>query len=69
MTDDQQRADRHPTDEPDGTPAYQASLREPGASVGAGDDEPESTEESGSPGRNGYDVDAVSGDTGVYRPD
>lgn len=34
MTD--QRADRSPTDEPDGTPAYAASLRPPGESVQPG---------------------------------
>lgn len=69
MTDEQQRADRHPTDEPDGTPAYAASLREPGASLTTGDEEPEISEERGSADRSGYDVGAVSGDTGVYRPD
>ncbi len=33
MTDEQPRQDRHPTDEPDGTPAYAASLRPAGESV------------------------------------
>jgi hypothetical protein len=33
MTDEQPRQDRHPTDEPDGTPAYVASLRPAGESV------------------------------------
>ncbi|GAA4934435.1 hypothetical protein [Actinoplanes utahensis] len=69
MTDDRRRADRHPTDEPDGTPAYEASLREPGASLTTGSAEPETTDERGSADRSGYDVGAVSGDTGVYRPD
>ncbi len=69
MTDDQQRADRHPTDEPDGTPAYEASLRKPGEQVMTGAEEPEITEESGSADRSGYDVGAVSGDSDAYRPD
>jgi|1186.fasta_scaffold444998_2 hypothetical protein len=33
MTYDETRTDRHPTDEPDGTSAYAASLRPPGESV------------------------------------
>jgi hypothetical protein len=33
MTDEQPRQDRHPTDEPDGTPAYAASLRPVGENV------------------------------------
>jgi hypothetical protein len=38
---DQSRADLHPTDEPDGTTAFEASLRPPGDSVtAAGDDAP-----------------------------
>lgn len=69
MTDEQRRAERHPADEPDGTPAYDTSLRQPGESVVTGDEEPEITEESGSADRGGYDTGAVSGDTGVYRPD
>lgn len=36
MTDQQQRPDRHPTDEPDGTTAYAASLSPVGHSVRAG---------------------------------
>jgi hypothetical protein len=75
--------ERGRTDEPDGTPVYAASLRPPGDSVRpageqltdeqvaadaapAGDDPvpPEAGE-----GRAGYDVDAVSGDAEVYRPD
>jgi hypothetical protein len=76
--------ERGPTDEPDGTPAYAASLRPPGESVRpagetevtdeeiapdaapAGDDPilPEAGDE-----RAGYDVDAVSGDAEIYRPD
>lgn len=81
------RTDRSPTDEPDGTSAYAASLRPPGESVQsgvrrastdeeiapdaapAGDDpfadEPDSSVERGA----GYDVDAVSGDTDLVRPD
>lgn len=71
MTEEQRRADRHPTDEPDGTPAYEASLRAPGASVttAADDEEPQSPGEDGPPNRAGYDEDAVSGDSGAYRPD
>ena len=69
MTNERVRADRHPTDEPDGTPAYQASLHRPGESMSTGNEEPEITEETGSADRSGYDVDAVSGDTAVYRPD
>ena len=69
MTDEQGRTDRHPSDEPDGTPAYAASLRRPGESVVTGEEEPEITGERGSADRGGYDADAVSGDTGVYRPD
>jgi hypothetical protein len=71
------------TDEPDGTPAYAASLRPPGESVRpageaevtdegiapdaapAGDDPVLETGE----GRAPYDVDAVSGDAEIYRPD
>ncbi|WP_229076355.1 hypothetical protein [Actinoplanes sp. DH11] len=64
---DEQRTERHPTDEPDGTPAYQASLRSPGESVQGA--EPETTGESASADRSGYDTDAVSGDTEMYRPD
>lgn len=71
------------TDEPDGTPAYAASLRPPGESVQPGTTR-EVTDEEIAPdpppagddpildeaeGRAGYDVDAVSGDTGAYRPD
>jgi hypothetical protein len=81
-----ERADRRPTDEPDGTPAYAASLRSPGDSVRtaatrdvtdeevaadaapAGDapvvDQPGDGVERGA----GYDTDAVSGDTDMYRP-
>lgn len=68
-TDEQQRADRHPSDEPDGTPAYEASLRPPGESVTTGDEDPGITEDGGAADRSGYDADAVSGDTGMYRPD
>ena len=61
------KTERHPTDEPDGTPAYQASLRQPGQSVsGAPVDEPEPE---AVPMRAGYDENATSGDTGMYRPD
>jgi hypothetical protein len=80
-----ERVDRAPTDEPDGTPAYSASLRPPGDSV-----QPrrtrEATDEDIAPdaapagddpvtgrsaveGDAGYDTDAVSGDAEMYRPD
>jgi hypothetical protein len=78
MTDDQSRADRNPTDEPDGTPAMAASLRPPGDSVRQSpDEEPggddtfaESAGSADAPpaSRAGYDVEAVSGDTEEYRP-
>ncbi|WP_433796696.1 hypothetical protein [Actinoplanes sp. CA-252034] len=69
MSDEERRADRHPTDEPDGTPAHQASLRRPGESVTGGAAEPEVTEDAGFADRGGYDADAVSGDSAAYRPD
>jgi hypothetical protein len=75
---DEQPVDRHPTDEPDGTTAYAASLRQPGDSVtsapaeadepGAGEpgaDEPGAADVD----RAGYDVGAVAGDTDAYRPE
>ncbi len=61
-----ERTERHPTDEPDGTRAYAASLRKPGESTGPGEDEADAA---GETGRSGYDPGAVSGDTDVYRPD
>ena len=69
MTDNQRRADRHSTDEPDGTPAYEASLRKPGEQVMTEAEEPEITQGDGSTDRSGYDVGAVSGDSDAYRPD
>ncbi|AEV85833.1 hypothetical protein ACWT_4814 [Actinoplanes sp. SE50] len=67
MSTEQQAAGRHPTDEPDGTPAYAASLRRPGESVaGAPAEEPEPDE---APTGAGYDENAVSGDSTAYRPD
>jgi hypothetical protein len=75
-----ERIDRAPTDEPDGTPAYAASLRQPGNSVDPGQPQ-EATDDdiapdmapssaSGDADRGaGYDSDAVSGDSDVYRPD
>jgi hypothetical protein len=83
----EERVDRAPTDEPDGTPAYTASLRAPGESVrsdGPGDltdeevaadaapagDEPVVDRQAGEVDpRAGYDAEAVSGDTGLYRPE
>jgi hypothetical protein len=82
-----ERIDRAPTDEPDGTPAYTASLRSPGDSVRpagrsdvsdeeiapdaapAGDDPVVDRPEAGVERGAGYDVDAVSGDSEIYRPD
>ena len=87
-----ERLDRAPSDEPDGTPPYTASLRPPGESVqpagphpagphdvsddelapdaaSAGDDpfvDPAADDENS---RAGYDVEAVSGDTDIYRPE
>jgi hypothetical protein len=76
MTDDIDRTDRSGTDEPDGTPAFAASLRSPGESLttapNGGDDLASDQDEadSASPGdRVGYDAEAVSGDTDEYRPD
>ncbi|TDC41184.1 hypothetical protein [Micromonospora sp. KC213] len=65
----EQRTDLASTDEPDGTPAYEASLRPPGDSLRGTDDtgddfadlpadEHLSARETS---RAGYDVDAVSG--------
>ena len=65
---DEQTVDRHPTDEPDGTTAYAASLRQPGDSVTSApvdEDEPEAADVNTA----GYDADAVSGDTDAYRPE
>lgn len=79
--------DRAPTDEPDGTPAYTASLRSPGESVQpggrpeagdeeiapdaapAGDDPVVDRPGEGVEREAGYDVEAVSGDSEIYRPD
>ncbi|MEV4846711.1 hypothetical protein AB0K20_26250 [Micromonospora matsumotoense] len=66
---EERRTDRADTDEPDGVPAYEASLRPPGESLGGGGDtgddfadlpaeEHLSARETS---RAGYDVDAVSG--------
>ena len=79
MTDEQSRDDRHATDEPDGTTAMQASLRQPGDSVRqsadeepGGDDtfaEPAGSADAPPASRAGYDVEAVSGGTDEYRPE
>lgn len=79
MSDELTRLDRSPTDEPDGTPAMAASLREPGDSIRqSADDEPggddsfaEPADPAGAPplSRAGYDVEAVSGGTEEYRPE
>jgi hypothetical protein len=74
--------ERHPTDEPDGTTAHEASLRPPGGSLspvssddgssaGTEDfDEPRSEEtDTSDVSGAGYDVESVSGDTEAYRPD
>jgi hypothetical protein len=83
----EERMDRAPTDEPDGTPAYAASLRAPGESVrpaghrdltdeeiapdaAPAGDEPVVDRPAGNlQSRAGYDVEAVSGDTDIYRPE
>jgi hypothetical protein len=80
---DQRDTDLHRTDEPGGATAYQASLRPPGASVDTSETEDvpadlapddvrntDDFEDEGAPltSRSGYDADAVSGDTGAYRP-
>ena len=80
MSDD--RIDRAPTDEPDGTPAYAASLQAPGRNVQPGgtaevsdDDVAAAAAPAGDDpfdqkvGVAGYDADATSGDTEIYRPD
>ncbi|MEU4221997.1 hypothetical protein [Actinoplanes sp. NPDC026623] len=76
MTEESARYDRTGTDEPDGTPAFAASLRPPGESLttapNGGDDLAPDEDDGGSTpveGRAGYDADAVSGDTDEYRPD
>ena len=74
--------ERHPTDEPDGTTAHEASLRPPGQSLSPGSaeddasgdvddfDGPPSDETEGTDVSDaGYDVESVSGDTAVYRPE
>ena len=78
MTDEQSRLDRNPADEPDGTTAMEASLRQPGDSLRqSADEEPggddtfaESAGSADAPpeSRAGYDVEAVSGGTDEYRP-
>ena len=60
--------DQHPTDEPDGTTAHQASLRPPGHSLDAPAD-PGGDAEATDVDTAGYDADAVSGGTSEYRPD
>lgn len=56
MSDEREQTERHPTDEPDGTPAYAASLRKPGESTGIDQEEP--------------DADVAPDDTrSMYRPD
>jgi hypothetical protein len=76
MTEENARYDRTGTDEPDGTPAFAASLRPPGESLitapNGGDDlVPDEDDDGSAPveGRAGYDAGAVSGDTEEYRPD
>jgi hypothetical protein len=82
-----ERMDRARTDEPDGTPAYTASLRSPGESVRptgrpdvgdqeiapdaapAGDDPVAARPGAGAGRAAGYDVEAVSGDSEIYRPE
>ncbi|MBW4701194.1 hypothetical protein [Micromonospora sp. RL09-050-HVF-A] len=62
---DERHTDRADTDEPDGVPAYEASLRPPGESLGSGGDFADLPAEehlsARETSRAGYDVDAVSG--------
>jgi hypothetical protein len=76
MTDENDRFDRSGTDEPDGTPAFAASLRAPGESLttapNGGDDLAPEPDQAGSASVDGgarYDAAAVSGDTDEYRPE
>ncbi|MGK5682290.1 hypothetical protein [Actinoplanes sp. URMC 104] len=81
MTEQPHRIDIHPTDEPDGTTAYEASLQPPGRSVefeedDQGDLAPEdkrgTQDEGPQPAevdRAGYNTRATSGDSPNYRPD
>jgi hypothetical protein len=76
MTEGNARYDRTSTDEPDGTPAFAASLRPPGESLttardGGDDLAPDSDDDGSAPaeGRAPYDAEAVSGDTDEYRPE
>ncbi|WP_250033596.1 hypothetical protein [Paractinoplanes maris] len=76
--------DNHPTDEPDGTTAYAASLRPPGHSVeppasdkGAdlapedtrGNDDDDDSPQPSEVHRAGYNTRTVAGDSPNYRPD
>ena len=67
MSETEETVERHPTDEPDGTPAFAASLRAPGQSVPGGETDDADQPEPDTSG--GYDTAAVSGDSEVYRPD
>ena len=81
MTDATQ-PERHPTDEPDGTTAHDASLRPPGGSLSPGsaqehsfagtddfDPPPSDETETSDVSDAGYDMPSVSGDTDAYRPE
>lgn len=72
----EERADRAATDEPDGTTAFEASLRPPGESLHSTDDTGDDLAGEPAPGegppatstsRAGYDVDDVSGSTDPAR--
>jgi hypothetical protein len=79
MTDQPHRIDIRQDDEPDGTPAYAASLRPPGSSVDSGlpDDrradlapEDRTGEKGGGVAdRSGYDSRSLAGDSPAYRPE
>jgi hypothetical protein len=76
MTDENDPIGGAGTDEPDGTPAFTASLRPPGESLttapNGGDDLAPDQDRAGSAsvdGRTGYDAEAVSSDTDAYRPE
>ncbi len=78
MTDEQSRIDRAAADEPDGSTAMEASLRQPGDQIRqpadaepGGDDtftEADGSADEPPASRAGYDVEAVSGGTEEYRP-
>ena len=74
---DERATESSPADEPDGTPAFAASLRPPGESLGDGpdqgvdfgsDDDADADATDAEVRHAGYDADALSGDTPAVRP-